>query len=45
MAKFFLFVTFSFLLSSFLCGVVLADELLFSDDFSDGELIGWEIVD
>ena len=40
-----LFTFISFLMVSLLCEAALADKLLFSDDFSDGDMTNWEIID
>ena len=40
-----LHVLISFIVAILLCGAALADELLFSDDFSDGDMDNWEIID
>jgi hypothetical protein len=45
MVKLFLIVCFSFLLFCLLTNDASPDQLLFSDDFSDGKMTDWEIVD
>lgn len=45
MPKFFLLLSICLLSFSILCHIVLADESLYSDDFSDGNLLNWEIID
>ena len=45
MTRFLLFTFIGFLLVGLVCEPVLADKLLFSDDFSDGDMADWEIID
>lgn len=40
-----LFVFISLFMIGLLCEAALADKLLFSDDFSDGDMTDWEIID
>ncbi len=45
MARLFMFVSLSFLSFSLLYNAAAVDQSLFSDDFADGDMTDWEIID